>query len=383
MRQKDEEESMSGKKIICAGHVCIDITPAVPNLNGAKIEDVLMPGKLVQVGRCSLSVGGVVSNTGLGLKVLGADVSLMGKIGNDAFGALILKEFEKYGASEGLIVQDTDASSYTVVIAIPGIDRVFLHHPGANDTFRDCDIPWEKVKGAALFHFGYPPIMRATYENGGEELLKILSHAKEAGCAVSLDMAAVDPDSDAGRQDWEQILVRSLPLVDFFCPSVEELCWMLDPERFDSWKKRAGGRDVTTILDVEQDIRPLAAKCMTLGCKVLLLKCGVPGMYLKTAGKDVLEQISPAAGLDCQAWADQDFFEKSYVPSRVLSGTGAGDTSIAAFLKAVLDGYDPQMTMHLAAGTGASCVEAYDTLSGLRSFEELKEKISAGWEKRD
>ena len=83
---------MNGKKIICAGHVCIDITPAVPNLNGAKIEDVLMPGKLVQVGRCSLSVGGVVSNTGLGLKVLGADVSLMGKIGNDAFGALILNQ---------------------------------------------------------------------------------------------------------------------------------------------------------------------------------------------------------------------------------------------------------------------------------------------------
>ena len=158
---------------------------------------------------------------------------------------------------------------------------------------------------------------------------------------------------------------------------------MLDPERFASWKERAGGRDVTTVLDVEQDIRPLAAKCMTLGCKVLLLKCGAPGMYLKTAGRDVLEQISPVVGLDCQAWADQDFFEKSYIPSKVLSGTGAGDTSIAAFLKAVLDGYDPQMTMHLSAGTGASCVEAYDTLSGLRSFEELKEKISAGWKKRD
>ena len=27
--------------------------------------------------------------------------------------------------------------------------------------------------------------------------------------------------------------------------------------------------------------------------------------------------------------------------------------------------------MHLAAGTGASCVEEYDALSGLRSFEEL------------
>jgi sugar/nucleoside kinase (ribokinase family) len=120
---------------------------------------------------------------------------------------------------------------------------------------------------------------------------------------------------------------------------------------------------------------------MGLGCKVLLLKCGAPGMYLRTASKGVLDEISPAVGLDTARWAEQDFFEKSYVPDRVLSGTGAGDTSIAAFLKAVLDGYDPQMTMHLAAGTGASCVEAYDTLSGLRSFEKLKEKIAAGWKK--
>ena len=372
---------MSGKRIICAGHVCIDITPAIPDLKGGRIDEVLTPGKLVQVGRASLSVGGCVSNTGLGLKVLGADVSLMGKIGNDAFGRLILNEFRKYDAEDGLIVQDEDASSYTVVIAIPGIDRVFLHHSGANDTFCDSDIPWEKVEGAALFHFGYPPIMRSFFEDGAKELLKVLVHAREAGCATSLDLAMVDPDSDAGKQNWKQILVDALPLVDFFCPSIEELCWMLDEERFMSWKERADGRDVVTILDVDRDIRPLAAQCMELGCKVLLLKCGAPGMYLKTSGRDVLEKISPAVGLDSALWADQDFFECSYVPEKVLSGTGAGDTSIAAFLKAVMDGYDPGMTMHLAAGTGASCVEAYDTLSGLRSFAELEEKIRAGWKK--
>ena len=372
---------MSEKRIVCAGHVCIDITPAVPDLKGTRIDEMLSPGKLVQVGRASLSVGGCVSNTGLGLKVLGANVSLMGKIGKDAFGELILNEFRRYGAQEGLIVSEDDASSYTVVIAIPGIDRIFLHHPGANDTFRDSDIPWDKVKGAALFHFGYPPIMRAFYENGEEELLKTLTHARQAGCATSLDLAMVDPDSDAGRQDWEKILTRALPLVDFFCPSIEELCWMLDPERFASWKERSAGGDVTAILDVDRDIRPLAKRCMELGCKVLLLKCGAPGMYLRTASKGVLDEISPAVGLDTARWVEQYFFEKSYVPDRVLSGTGAGDTSIAAFLKAVLDGYDPQMTMHLAAGTGASCVEAYDTLSGLRSFEKLKEKIAAGWKK--
>ena len=372
---------MGDKRIICAGHVCIDITPAIPDLGRRPIGEMLTPGKLVQVGRASLSVGGSVSSTGLGLKVLGADVSLMGKIGRDEFGDLVLKEFRKYEAEEGLIIQDEDATSYTVAIAIPGIDRIFLHHSGANDTFCDRDIPWEKVEGAALFHFGYPPIMRAVYENRGEELVKILSHARGAGAATSLDLAMVDPDSDAGAQNWREILERALPLVDFFCPSIEELCWMLDPERFDEWKARAAGRDVTTVLDVDRDIRPLAGMCMELGCKVLFLKCGAPGMYLKTAGREVLEKISHGTGLDSGLWAERDFFERSYVPARVLSGTGAGDTSIAAFLKAVLDGYGPEMSMHLAAATGASCVEAYDSLSGLKSFEALRKKIDAGWEK--
>jgi len=39
------------------------------------------------------------------------------------------------------------------------------------------------------------------------------------------------------------------------------------------------------------------------------------------------------------------------------------------------------MCLHLAAATGASCVAAYDALSGLKSFEELKKKIEEGWEK--
>ena len=41
------------------------------------------------------------------------------------------------------------------------------------------------------------------------------------------------------------------------------------------------------------------------------------------------------------------------------------------------------MAMHLAAAEGASCVEAYDALGGLKSLDELKRKIEAGWEKRE
>lgn len=158
---------------------------------------------------------------------------------------------------------------------------------------------------------------------------------------------------------------------------------MLDRERFEEWKRRAGSRDITEMLDVERDVKPLAARCMELGAKVLVIKCGAPGLYYQTANRERLQEISKRVELNPDLWADQSGFEKSYVPERVLSGTGAGDTSMAAFLTAMLEGYSLQDAMHLAAATGACCVSAYDALSGLRSFEELQKKIAAGWEKNE
>ncbi len=371
-----------GKKVICAGHVCIDITPVIPDTGLRNISQVLQPGKLLNVGVAESSLGGSVSNTGIGMKVLGADVSLMGKIGRDSFGDMIYKKYQEYHVESGLIRQDKDATSYSVVLAIPGIDRIFLHHPGANDTFTANDIDWDSIdEETSLFHFGYPPLMRSMYQNDGEELVKILQTAQGKGMATSLDLAAVDPDSASGKVDWKEILKKTLPYVDFFVPSIEELCFMIDRQRFEEWKVRAAGGDVCDVLIPEQDIRPLADQCMEMGCKVLMIKCGAPGMYLRTTDSDGLNKISSRIELNAELWQKQEFFEKSYKPDRILSGTGAGDTSIAAFLTAVLNGEGPEWAMHYAAATGASCITELDAVSGLLSFAELKEKINAGWEK--
>lgn len=107
---------------------------------------------------------------------------------------------------------------------------------------------------------------------------------------------------------------------------------MLDRDKFEELQVRADGGDITDVLDIEQDVKPLAEKCITLGCKVLLLKCGAKGMYLQTAGEEKLRQVSVRTELDVAAWAEKAVFEKSYIPEKILSGTGAGDTSIAHFL---------------------------------------------------
>lgn len=369
------------KKVIVAGHICLDITPVFSEKGAMQPGDILVPGKLVDVGQADVHTGGAVANTGLAMRFFGADVSLMGKIGNDPFGEIILNILKAHGAKQGMLVSDQESTSYSVVIAIPGIDRIFLHNPGANHTFCAEDVLDGELEKAALFHFGYPPLMKTMYENNGAELVCLMKRAKEYGTATSLDFAAVDPESEAGRADWERILEQVIPYVDILAPSVEELCFMLDRERFQEWQKRAAGRDITELLDIYKDVKPLADRCMELGAKILLIKCGASGIYYQTACGQDLERVGKKLELAVPQWADLCGFERSYVPERVLSGTGAGDTSIAAFLTAVLEGYAPEMCLHLAAAAGASCVAAYDALSGLKPFAELEQKIQKGWEK--
>lgn len=371
------------KRVIAAGHICLDITPIFTGGKVDNLTDILAPGKLIQMGSVDVHTGGSVANTGLAMKLLGANVSLMGKIGRDALGEMVLNILEKYGAQDGMIISAEESTSYSVVLAIPGIDRIFLHNPGANNTFCASDIPDDALAEAALFHFGYPPLMASMYEAEGTQLTAMMKRVKAAGVATSLDLAAVDADSAAGRANWNNILRKVMPYIDFFVPSVEELCYMIDRERFRKWNERAASRDITEILDIDRDVRPLADKCMEYGAKILLIKCGVSGLYYRSASEDILQGIGWKTELDTGRLADREGFETSYVPDAVLSATGAGDTSIAAFLTAILEGNTLEESVRLAAATGASCVAAYDALSGLRSFEEIKQKIAAGWRKRD
>ena len=106
-------------------------------------------------------------------------------------------------------------------------------------------------------------------------------------------------------------------------------------------------------------------------------------MYFKTAGAERLKELCVSLGLKPEEWAAKEGFEKSFEPEAVLSGTGAGDTSIAAFLTSVMRGEALEEAVQMAAATGACCVAAYDALSGLKPLEQLKEKIRKGWKKNE
>ena len=362
-------------KIIAAGHICLDITPVFPTgYQYGSIGDLLAPGKLIRMDAASVHAGGSVANTGLALKVLGNEVTLLGKVGNDAFGSMVQSILAGYGAA-GLITDTNSSTSYSVVLAVPGMDRIFLHNPGANDTFVPADIPAEALEDAALFHFGYPPLMKRMYEHQGEELLALFVQMKESGIATSLDLAAVDPQSDAGRADWQAILSRVLPYVDFFVPSFEELCYMLNRPLYDALSQQGG--DMTQHADILQAADQLAQKCLQMGCGAALIKCGLSGMVWRTGSRERLLQTGHQLRLNVDDWADRAGVQPCYRAEIVRSATGAGDVSIAAYLSALMNGETPADCAKLAAAEGAASVSSYDALGGILGLDELKKRIAA------
>lgn len=370
-----------GKKVVIAGHICVDMTPSIPGEKVSSLHEIIAPGKLITAGDITISTGGAVANTGLAMKILGADATLMGKIGKDEFGEMVCRVLRQYGCEDSMIVSEEAGTSYSIILAIPGIDRIVFHNPGANDIFCLEDLDLDRIREAELFHFGYPPIMKSMYEAGGAELVRMFRMVSEMGVLTSLDMAMVQEQTEAGRADWPKIIQTVLPYTDFFVPSVEELLMMLDREKYHRILEKSGGRDITEVISLEEDVKPLAQRCIDMGAGCVLIKCGAPGLYYRTAGEEFAGMLSDRTGHDRSDWAGQEGFESSYVPGRIRSAIGAGDTTIGAFLTAMLDGYPLKRCLQLAVATGASCVETYDALSGLKSFGELEVRIDSGWEK--
>ncbi len=324
--------------IIVAGHVCLDIIPRF--LGPASLD----PGSLVRVGAATLSTGGV-SNVGVALHRLGVPVKLIHRVGDDLFGqtvrALLGPEM-----SSGIRTVRGETTSYSVVVAPPGVDRMFVHCPGANDTFGPSDVSDQQFAGGTHFHFGYPPIMRGLLLDGGAGCAAILAKAQAAGLSTSLDLCSIDPASEAGCIDWSAWLARVLPHVDCFTPSYDELATILHEP-----------------IDVSRDgARRLAERCLSMGAKAMLIKLGSRGI-LHFDGAS--ETHHPCFDVD------------------VVTANGAGDCTIAGFLAAGAIGVlKIEDRIRFACAVGACCCEAADATGGVRSIADTQLRLTRGWTTR-
>ena len=364
--------------VIVAGHICLDVHPDLSGTNREPFEKIFRPGHLLASGPVSFATGGAVSNTGLALSRLGIKTRLLGKIGDDLFGRTICQIINSYGEdlTKGVIVDPSGNTSYTIIINYPGVDRIFLHSPGVNDTFQIDDIPYESLKQARLFHFGYPPLMRSTFIDNGWSLTKIFRRAKQTGVTTSLDMAFPDPSSEAGKADWRSILKSVLPQVDIFMPSVEEILFMLRRQTYEEMGATISDSNILPLITPEL-LSDLSQELIEMGTRIVGLKLGYRGLYLRTSDRLQMDSMGRAGPSNPDAWASKELWAPCFKVT-VAGTTGSGDATIAGFLAALLRDLSIEESLQIAVAVGACNVEAVDALSGIRSWKTTRARLDAG-----
>ena len=355
--------------IMVAGHLCLDIIPAFTDTGATKIEEIMRPGKLVNVHEAIVSSGGPVSNTGLNMKMLGNNVCFCACVGDDQFGKLTIDLLKQSGNAEGIHILEGMASSYTVVVAPPGIDRIFLHNPGTNDRFSSSDLGPELISQCRHFHFGYPPLMEKMFADEGAELQKVFQIAKQAGATTSCDMTLPDPTSLSGKASWRKILANVLPYIDIFVPSIEEAFYMLHPHEFLKMKQKHNDTELIDHLTPE-DYSELADDILAMGSKMTTLKSGHRGFYIKTASKGVLADMGGLSPESLDNWSSRELWAPAFEPDHFGSATGSGDSSIAGLLSAFLRGLSIEEALKYATCCGLQNVKVLDAVSGAKSWEE-------------
>lgn len=378
-------ENKKDLEIVSAGHTCLDLIPAftieeeVDNLT-----DVLIPGKMINMGECVVVGGGPVTNAGVSIRRLGVRTELIGKIGNDDFGKEVLSWYEEHeGHFEGIQVVDGESTSYTIAICIPGIDRFYLHHCGANDTFGYNDMNFDLVQRSKLMLFGYPPWMMKLYENTGSELTRILKKTKELGTTTVLDLSLPDVDGYGDQVDWLAILKNWVPLSDIMVPSAEEIFYFLYKDKFLEKKANLGPKEGVLDHMTVEEISTLGKDLIDMGSAIAMIKCGHRGLYVRTAGQDGLKKMGAAGCSDLENWADRELWFPVYQEDKFVGALGSGDAAIAGFLSAFVWNHTIESCLRYANAAGSMNVTVPDGLTWNKGFEDLTKRIESGWKTKD
>ncbi|MGH2497806.1 MAG: carbohydrate kinase family protein [Ktedonobacteraceae bacterium] len=370
---KKKSSSKKEYKVVVAGHICLDVFPAL-----AGGVELFRPGQTVEAGPVMFSTGGPVSNTGLTLRKLDVPVRLMGKVGDDLFGQAILHILNERSPelAEGMIVAPGEASSYSIILSTPHADRMLIHAPGCNATFGADDVRYAMLDGAQHFHFGYPPLMERMYAADGAELTAIFQRVQSMGLTTSLDLSMPDPESAAGRADWQAILSATLPYVDVFLPSAEEILLMLHRPLFERFA--ALSDSVRPLHHITPHmVSEMGQQLLDMGAKIVALKLGERGLYLRTANAGVLSRMGNNR-IHMAAWANRELWMPCFAVD-VVGTTGAGDATIAGFLTGFVFGMSPALSLVMACAIGACSVEAVDATSGIRSWPRTAARLAKGW----
>lgn len=195
------------KGIAVAGNIILDV---LKPLSGFPVRH-----ELVKVLEKSFSLGGAVSNVARDLALMdpALPVEVIGAIGRDGEGDLILKELSAYPKLNLEHIKRDGQTSFTDVLYEPDSKaRTFLAFGGAGDSFDVDDVPLDRLN-CSILHVGYIlllPALDAPDHQYGTRMARLLHDAQARGILTSVDVV-----SEVGDR-YRTIVPPALCYTDYF-----------------------------------------------------------------------------------------------------------------------------------------------------------------------
>lgn len=131
--------------------------------------------------------GGAPANFLAALSKYGAKTALLGKVGTDAFGKLLIGTLQKAGIETGGMITTDD---YFTTLAVVTIDETgdrefsFARKPGADTQMEFDEMNLSIIDEAKIFHFG---TLSLTNEPARSTTYQAVAYAKKKGKLITYD----------------------------------------------------------------------------------------------------------------------------------------------------------------------------------------------------
>jgi ribokinase len=299
--------------IITFGDMCVDLV-----VSGGDI--VPRFGQVEQlVGDYAVEMGGSCCIFACQAARLGMRVGILGRVGDDSFGRLIVRKLEACGVDTRHVIVDPQLKTGLSIALTRDGDRAILTYLGSIRAIEPGDVGDAFLgsarhlhHGSFFLHTGLRPVLPA-----------IFARAHALGLTTSLD-TGWDPD-----EHWNGNLQQVLAHTDVCLPNEQEA-------------QRIGGG-----ASLAEAIERLRARV-----PMLALKRGAEGATLYANGQSLDSHPLPAAtGGD---------------------SIGAGDSFDAGFLAGWLRGMPLETCLKIASYCGRAVASAVGGLAGQPTWEELQ-----------
>ena len=301
--------------VACVGILCVDAL-------GKPVDTLPEKGKLKLVDSISLQIGGCAANVSISLAKIGLQPSVIGRIGNDKLGEILIDTLKTEKVEvKGLKIDPSVSTSASLVMISHDGERSIVHSMGSNRYFCFEDVDLDIIRDCRILLIAGTFLMPGFDGPGTEKLLRF---ASGNGVLCCMD-TAWDPTGE-----WMNKIEICLPFLDWFMPSYEEACKLSN----------------------KTDLAEIAELFVSKGVKNVIIKLDKRGCFVKPRNEN-------------------GFIVPSYNKIEVKDSSGAGDSFCAGFIVGLYNKWDIKKCALFANAVGAHCVMEIGTTTGIKTMAEI------------